>query len=69
MCLSLYRTDPADCILVSVIGMKCADLSHVVRPFAVAQKWEELLQQEFFLQGDMEKVSMHVLCACSFFYG
>ncbi len=44
-----------DRLMLTMLCMKCADLIHLVRPFKVAREWEELIQQEFFLQGDMEK--------------
>ena len=36
--------------------MKCADLGHLVQPFAQAEVWDDLLMDEFFHQGDVEKV-------------
>eukprot|EP00455_Lapot_gusevi_P044103 TRINITY_DN5460_c0_g2_i4.p1 TRINITY_DN5460_c0_g2~~TRINITY_DN5460_c0_g2_i4.p1 ORF type:complete len:146 (+),score=41.71 TRINITY_DN5460_c0_g2_i4:157-594(+) len=46
---------PDDQQLLAEICIKASDLVHVVREFSVAYKWEELVQAEFFLQGDMEK--------------
>lgn len=43
-----------DRMLLCRTAMKCADLSHLIRPFPVACAWEELLCTEFFMQGDME---------------
>lgn len=34
--------------------IKCADISNVARPWAVAEKWTYLLQKEFAKQGEME---------------
>ncbi|KIV89109.1 hypothetical protein, variant [Exophiala mesophila] len=34
--------------------IKCADISNVARPWAVAEKWTHLLQKEFAHQGEME---------------
>eukprot|EP01006_Ploeotia_vitrea_P035164 TRINITY_DN65842_c6_g6_i1.p2 TRINITY_DN65842_c6_g6~~TRINITY_DN65842_c6_g6_i1.p2 ORF type:complete len:169 (-),score=63.24 TRINITY_DN65842_c6_g6_i1:56-562(-) len=38
-----------------MLTIKCADLAHCIRPFAVAEPWEDLIQQEFFAQGDLER--------------
>ncbi|KAK5465451.1 3',5'-cyclic-nucleotide phosphodiesterase [Exophiala xenobiotica] len=35
--------------------IKCADISNVARPWAVAEKWTDLLQKEFAHQGEMEQ--------------
>lgn len=35
--------------------MHAADISTQTRPFALAKEWTELLYQEFFTQGDLEK--------------
>ncbi|KAL0090378.1 hypothetical protein J3Q64DRAFT_1729565 [Phycomyces blakesleeanus] len=35
--------------------IKCADISNVTRPFMRAEKWAELLVEEFVLQGDLER--------------
>ncbi|KIW15448.1 hypothetical protein PV08_05494 [Exophiala spinifera] len=35
--------------------IKCADISNVARPWAVAEKWTNLLQKEFAHQGEMEQ--------------
>ncbi|EAY02473.1 3'5'-cyclic nucleotide phosphodiesterase family protein [Trichomonas vaginalis G3] len=35
--------------------MKVADISNVSRPFFIADKWCDVLQDEFWRQGDMEK--------------
>jgi hypothetical protein len=32
-----------------------ADLSNTVRPWEIAKKWSDLVVEEFFLQGDLEK--------------
>jgi 3',5'-cyclic-nucleotide phosphodiesterase len=37
--------------------IKVADISNVSRPFAIADKWCDILNQEFFRQGDLEKSS------------
>jgi high affinity cGMP-specific 3',5'-cyclic phosphodiesterase 9 len=54
-----------DKLLVTALAMKCADLVHLVRPFPVARKWEDLLQKEFFLQGDLEKEHSLVVGPCN----
>ncbi|KAL2218731.1 putative high affinity cAMP phosphodiesterase [Thermoascus aurantiacus ATCC 26904] len=45
----LYRT------LMCGLLIKCADISNVARPWQIAQKWTNILQQEFANQGEMEK--------------
>jgi GAF domain-containing protein len=35
--------------------MKCGDISNVSRPFELADKWCDILNEEFFRQGDLEK--------------
>jgi 3',5'-cyclic-nucleotide phosphodiesterase len=37
--------------------MKVGDISNVSRPFEIADKWCDILNQEFFHQGDLEKSS------------
>ena len=35
--------------------LKVADISNVARPFEIADKWCDILNEEFFHQGDLEK--------------
>ena len=35
--------------------LKCADISNVVKPAAVAAEWSVAVTDEFFAQGDMER--------------
>ncbi len=42
--------------LAMQILMKCADTSNVIKPFDIAKKWAMLISEEFFLQGDLERV-------------
>jgi hypothetical protein len=35
--------------------MKVADISNVVRPFEIAEMWCDVLSEEFWRQGDLEK--------------
>jgi hypothetical protein len=37
--------------------IKCADISNVARPFELADRWYEVLCEEFFRQGDLEKAN------------
>lgn len=37
--------------------LKCSDISNVSRPFELADKWCDVLCEEFFRQGDLEKAS------------
>ncbi|EXJ79585.1 3',5'-cyclic-nucleotide phosphodiesterase [Capronia epimyces CBS 606.96] len=41
--------------LTCALLIKCADISNVARPWAVAEKWTFLLQEEFAHQGQMEQ--------------
>lgn len=41
-------------LLLSVL-LKCADIGNPTRPFEICRQWAELVQEEFFLQGDSEK--------------
>lgn len=42
-------------VLACGLLIKCADISNVARPWAVAEKWTYKLQDEFAHQGEMEK--------------
>ena len=39
------------------ILIKCGDVSNVSRPFELANKWCDVLCEEFFRQGDLEQAS------------
>jgi hypothetical protein len=41
--------------LLANMLLKCADISNVIKPFPIAKRWAEIICQEFFMQGDMEK--------------
>ena len=47
--LEMYKT------LVCGLLIKCADISNVSRPWTVAEKWTQILQEEFAHQGEMEQ--------------
>ncbi|KAJ5934149.1 hypothetical protein N7466_003696 [Penicillium verhagenii] len=47
--VEMYKT------LVCGLLIKCADISNVARPWRVAEKWTQILQEEFANQGEMEK--------------
>ena len=42
-------------LLVMQMLLKVSDISNVSRPFDIADKWCDVLNQEFFRQGDLEK--------------
>lgn len=42
-------------VLTCGLLIKCADISNVARPWAIAERWTHLLQEEFANQGEMEK--------------
>ena len=46
---------PENRILALQLILKVADISNVSRPFDLANKWCDILNQEFFRQGDLEK--------------
>ena len=41
-------------LLLMQLVLKCADVSNVSRPFDLADKWCDVLCEEFFRQGDLE---------------
>jgi 3',5'-cyclic-nucleotide phosphodiesterase len=45
-------------LLALQLVMKVADISNVSRPFEYADKWCDILNKEFFHQGDLEKLSI-----------
>jgi len=47
--VDMYKT------LVCGLLIKCADISNVARPWRVAEKWTQILQEEFANQGEMER--------------
>jgi 3',5'-cyclic-nucleotide phosphodiesterase len=47
--------DPEHRILAMKCILKVADISNVSRPFDIASKWCDILCDEFFRQGDIEK--------------
>ena len=49
--------NPEHKLLVLQILIKIADISNVSRPFKYADLWCDILNQEFFHQGDLEKSS------------
>lgn len=45
----------SDKALVLAMGLKCADVGHTAKPSDLHIKWSELVCEEFFQQGDLEK--------------
>ena len=46
--------------------VKCADISNVVKPAAVARRWALRITDEFFIQGDAERaMGMEVSATCN----
>ena len=41
------------------IALHCADVSSGARPLEICLKWTNLITEEFFLQGDLDKVTAH----------
>ena len=48
--------DESQKIQLAISLIKCSDISNVLRPFHIAKSWGIALLQEFFLQGDYEKL-------------
>ena len=46
--------DPEHRTLIMQLILKCGDISNVSRPFELADKWCDVLCEEFFRQGDLE---------------
>ncbi len=44
---------PASCVQVA---LKCADVGHLSAPWEVHEQWVRGLEEEFFRQGDQEKL-------------
>ncbi|KAL2367177.1 hypothetical protein RJ035_004857 [Blastomyces gilchristii] len=44
-----------DRVLLCGLLIKCADISNVARPWSIAKRWTNALQEEFAQQGKMEK--------------
>jgi hypothetical protein len=61
--------DPAvemDKQLAMELMVKCADISNVVKPVAVARRWALRVTDEFFIQGDAERaMGMEVSATCN----
>eukprot|EP00160_Parvularia_atlantis_P013517 Unigene2892_Nuclearia_a/m.8917 Unigene2892_Nuclearia_a/g.8917 ORF Unigene2892_Nuclearia_a/g.8917 Unigene2892_Nuclearia_a/m.8917 type:complete len:432 (+) Unigene2892_Nuclearia_a:735-2030(+) len=56
LCADQFTWDePAHQQLVYELLVKCADVSNPLRPAHIAKSWSDMVQQEFFLQGDKER--------------
>lgn len=42
-------------MFIMELYLHAADISNPIRPFSLCQKWADLVVQEFFAQGDLEK--------------
>jgi len=47
--------DPADQILIAKSILHCSDISNPARVWTQAKRWQDLICEEFYLQGDKEK--------------
>ncbi|KAJ1936900.1 3',5'-cyclic-nucleotide phosphodiesterase, partial [Linderina macrospora] len=52
--LTAAQHEAERCQLAASI-LKCADISNIVRPFAISQRWTQRLNREVTLQGDIEE--------------
>merc|ERR1712130_1073048 len=51
-----FQTDNADHhLLLMQLLIKAADISNPAKPFPVARYWADMVQEEFFIQGDLER--------------
>jgi putative methionine-R-sulfoxide reductase with GAF domain len=48
-------SNPVHRLLAMTMLMKVSDISNVSRPFEIADKWSDVLCEEFWRQGDMER--------------
>ncbi|SAM01595.1 hypothetical protein [Absidia glauca] len=55
--VDVSNNDRAEEEIILICGslIKCADIGNCARPFPVAKEWAEILQREFFAQGDLER--------------
>ncbi|KAI8469134.1 MAG: hypothetical protein J3K34DRAFT_386003 [Monoraphidium minutum] len=53
----LLPLDENERLLSLQMALKCADLGHLTGSLAVHKQWVERLEQEFFLQGDVERAN------------
>ena len=53
----LNMEDAEDRFTSMDLVLKCADISNVSRPFEMANKWCDVLCEEFFRQGDLEQTN------------
>lgn len=51
--IDLHKAE--DRVYLLSMAVKCADLGHSCKPLDLHQKWSELVIEEFFTQGDLEK--------------
>ncbi|SAL97330.1 hypothetical protein [Absidia glauca] len=49
------QLDDQQCQQLSSILLHAADISNTVRPWSISKQWSDLIVQEFFRQGDIEK--------------
>jgi hypothetical protein len=52
---SFNKKNPDHHKLIANMLLKCADISNVVKVFPIAKHWADVLCEEFFTQGDVEK--------------
>lgn len=51
----LNKKDPEHQELIASVIMTCCDISSITKPFADCEHWANIVCQEFFAQGDLEK--------------
>jgi len=56
LCEGGYNKDNREHVkLLMQLTLKCSDVGNPARPFPIAKYWAEMVQEEFFFQGDQEK--------------
>ncbi|KAI8879965.1 HD-domain/PDEase-like protein [Backusella circina FSU 941] len=52
-----YLLDPSQRLVLSSLLLHAADISNAVRSWTISKQWSDLIIQEFFRQGDAEKMA------------
>ena len=52
---ALVAPQAEDKLLTMQVLLKCADVSHPARPLRIHKRWSDLISEEFYSQGDLER--------------
>ena len=58
---NLNISNAEDKLIILGMGLKCADIGHSAKSTDLHEKWTQLVCEEFFLQGDIEKQRKQVV--------